>query len=142
MVVYTCKKCREYIYLTSHAFWNINDVGMTDIFIDATTKPNSRYIAHRCFYCDLGKYPNGKVIGPTNDKDAHKTSRGDWKCGTRVHSGHFFVALDASSTPVAESQPIPSLYPNTMCSLRCKNTYYSCKDDSVYKMPTKTYKCW
>ena len=28
MVVYSCKKCGELNYLTSHAFWNISDVGV------------------------------------------------------------------------------------------------------------------
>ena len=28
MVVYTCKKCGEYRYLTPHAFWNISDLGV------------------------------------------------------------------------------------------------------------------
>ena len=28
MVVYTCKKCGEYRYLTPHAFWNVNDLGV------------------------------------------------------------------------------------------------------------------
>jgi hypothetical protein len=30
MVVYTCKKCGELNYLTSHAFWNINDFGANE----------------------------------------------------------------------------------------------------------------
>jgi Zn finger protein HypA/HybF involved in hydrogenase expression len=27
MVVITCKECKESIYLTPHAFWNITDFG-------------------------------------------------------------------------------------------------------------------
>jgi hypothetical protein len=27
MVVITCKECKERIYLTPHAFWNITDFG-------------------------------------------------------------------------------------------------------------------
>jgi hypothetical protein len=60
---------------------------MTDIFLDATTKPFRRYITHRCYYCHLDKYAQGKVIDPTTDKDAHKTSKGDWMCGTYVIKG-------------------------------------------------------
>jgi hypothetical protein len=32
----------------------------------------------RCYYCDHGIYPEGRMVDPTTDKDAHKTSRGDW----------------------------------------------------------------
>jgi hypothetical protein len=53
---------------------------MTDIMIDMTSKPIRRYVVHRCYYCDDDKYPNGKIIDPTTDKDAHKTSKGDWMC--------------------------------------------------------------
>jgi hypothetical protein len=35
----------------------------------------------RCYYCNHDKYPNGKIIDPTTDKDAHKTSSGDYMCG-------------------------------------------------------------
>jgi hypothetical protein len=28
MVVITCKECKESIFLTSHAFWNITDFGV------------------------------------------------------------------------------------------------------------------
>jgi hypothetical protein len=54
---------------------------MTDIMIDLTSRPRKRYETLRCYYCNSDKYPNGKVIDPTTDKTAHKTSRGDWKCG-------------------------------------------------------------
>jgi hypothetical protein len=49
--------------------------------IDMTSKPYKRYVVHRCYYCDQDKYPNGKIIDPTTDEDAHKTARGDYMCG-------------------------------------------------------------
>jgi hypothetical protein len=51
---------------------------MTDILIDLTTK--KRYKVKRCHYCNHDKYPEGKIIDPS-DKYARHTDKGDWKCG-------------------------------------------------------------
>jgi hypothetical protein len=55
---------------------------MTDILIDLTdrVKPK-RYEVHRCHYCDHDKFPEGKPIDPTTDKQARQTDKGDWICG-------------------------------------------------------------
>lgn len=37
---------------------------MTDILIDMTTK--RRYKVNRCHYCNSDKYPDGKIIDPSD----------------------------------------------------------------------------
>jgi hypothetical protein len=53
-----------------------------DIMIDLTSHPRKRYNTGVCHFCDHSRYPDGKVIDPTTDKNAHMTSKGDWMCGT------------------------------------------------------------
>jgi Pyruvate/2-oxoacid:ferredoxin oxidoreductase delta subunit len=55
---------------------------MTDILIDMTNK--RRYKVNRCHYCNHDKYPDGKIIDPS-DKYARHTDKGDWKCGICVN---------------------------------------------------------
>jgi hypothetical protein len=55
---------------------------MPDIMIDITEKGKPRrYEVHRCHYCNTDKYPEGKVIDPTTDKQARQTDKGDYICG-------------------------------------------------------------
>jgi hypothetical protein len=54
---------------------------MADIFLDCTTKPFRRYVTNRCHYCDHDKYPQGKVIDPTTDKQARQMKDGSFMCG-------------------------------------------------------------
>jgi hypothetical protein len=55
---------------------------MTDTFIDMTNKGRpKRYKTGRCYYCDHDRYPDGKLIDPSTDKNAIQTPRGDWMCG-------------------------------------------------------------
>jgi hypothetical protein len=49
--------------------------------IDLTSRPRRRYTVHRCHYCDSSRYPSGKIIDPTTDKQARQTDKGDWICG-------------------------------------------------------------
>ena len=51
---------------------------MTDVLIDLTTR--RRYNINRCHYCDHDKYPDGKIIDPS-DKYARHTDKGDFMCG-------------------------------------------------------------
>jgi hypothetical protein len=49
-----------------------------NLLIDMTKK--RRYKVNRCHYCDHDKYPDGKIIDPS-DKYARRTDKGDYKCG-------------------------------------------------------------
>jgi hypothetical protein len=50
--------------------------------IDITERGKpKRYEVHRCFQCDHNKYPEGKIIDPTIDKNWHRNSKGEYVCG-------------------------------------------------------------
>jgi uncharacterized protein YbaR (Trm112 family) len=59
-----------------------NSKSSSDILIDLTTK--RRYKTGICHYCDHSKYPNGKIIDPTTDRNAIQMKNGSWKCGVCV----------------------------------------------------------
>jgi hypothetical protein len=46
-------------------------------------KPN-RYVIHRCTYCDRDRWPIGKPIDPTTDKQAIQMKDGTFKCGVCI----------------------------------------------------------
>jgi hypothetical protein len=52
-----------------------------DILIDLTSRPRRRYNINLCHYCDHDKFPHGKPIDPTSDKEARQMKDGSWKCG-------------------------------------------------------------
>jgi hypothetical protein len=51
------------------------------IFVDRTSGKTKRYKTGICHYCDHSKYPNGKIIDPSTDKNARRTNKGDFMCG-------------------------------------------------------------
>jgi hypothetical protein len=57
---------------------------MTDIMIDMTSRPRRRYTINRCHYCSHERFPNGKPIDPTTDKNARQMSDGSWKCSVCI----------------------------------------------------------
>jgi hypothetical protein len=60
---------------------------MVDVMIDITEKGKpKRYTVNRCHYCDHDKYPEGKVIDPTTDKNAKQMKDGSWKCSYCITS--------------------------------------------------------
>jgi hypothetical protein len=51
------------------------------IFVDRTSGKTKRYKTGICHYCDHNKYPNGKIIDPSTDRNAIQMKDGSWKCG-------------------------------------------------------------
>jgi hypothetical protein len=55
---------------------------MTHIFIYRTSRPYKKYKTGICYTCDHAKFPNGRVIDPSTDKNAtYNAKTGKYTCG-------------------------------------------------------------